>query len=117
MDLNSLVAGEYKFTVSTADESIKSSGDFTILDFNVEQQFLNANVSKLNRVAVNTSGKAYFASQSDALIELLIADTNYQNIERSEQKVVPLIDWKYLLALIILALVSEWFIRKYNGLI
>ena len=117
VDLNSLVAGEYKFTVSTADESIKSSGDFTILDFNVEQQFLNANVSKLNRVAVNTGGKAYFASQSDALIELLIADTNYQNIERSEQKVVPLIDWKYLLALIILALVSEWFIRKYNGLI
>jgi hypothetical protein len=31
--------------------------------------------------------------------------------------VVPLIDWKYLLAIIALALAAEWFIRKYNGLI
>ncbi len=117
VDLNSLPAGEYKFTVSLADEAVSSSGNFTILDFNVEQQFLNADVSKLRRVAQNTNGKAYFTEQSDALIQSLIENTNFQNIERSEQKVVPLIDWKYLLALIVLALAAEWFIRKYNGLI
>lgn len=117
VDLNSLTAGEYTYTVSVANEAVSSSGNFTILDFNVEQQFLNADVSKLRRVAQNTQGKAYFVTQSDALINALIADTTYQNIEKSEQKVVPLIDWKYLLALIVLALAAEWFIRKYNGLI
>lgn len=117
VDLNNLLAGEYAFTVSVANEAISSSGSFTILDFNVEQQFLNANVLKLQRVAQNTNGKAYFTTQSDGLINALITDTNYQNIEKSEQKVVPLIDWKYLLALIVLALAAEWFIRKYNGLI
>lgn len=117
VDLNSLPAGEYNFTVSAANETVSSSGNFTILDFNVEQQFLNADVAKLRRVAQNTNGKAYFATQSDSLINALIENTNYQNIERSEQKVVPLIDWKYLLALIVLALSAEWFIRKYNGLI
>ncbi len=117
VDLNNLPAGEYNYTVSVSNEAVSSSGNFTILDFNVEQQFLNADVSKLRRVAQNTNGMAYFSTQSDSLINMLVANTNYQNIERSEQKVVPLIDWKYLLALIILALAAEWFIRKYNGLI
>lgn len=117
VDLNSLPAGEYNFTVSATNEAVSSSGSFTILDFNVEQQFLNADVSKLRRIALNTNGKAYFTAQSDSLIQSLVENTNYQKIERSEQKVVPLIDWKYLLALIVLALAAEWFIRKYNGLI
>ncbi len=117
VDLNSLTAGEYNYTVSVSKEAVSSSGNFTILDFNVEQQFLNADVSKLRRIAQNSNGKAYFAAQSDSLIQSLVENTNYQNIERSEQKVVPLVDWKYLLALIILALAAEWFIRKYNGLI
>lgn len=117
VDLNSLPAGEYNYTVSVANEAISSSGNFTILDFNVEQQFLNADVSKLRRVAQNTNGKAFFATQGDLLINALVDNTNFQNIEKSEQKVVPLVDWKYLLALIVLALAAEWFIRKYNGLI
>ncbi|MAO47991.1 MAG: hypothetical protein CL527_04625 [Aequorivita sp.] len=117
VDLNSLSAGEYNYTVSVANEAVSSSGNFTILDFNVEQQFLNADVSKLRRVAQNTNGKAFFATEGDLLINALVENTNFQNIEKSEQKVVPLVDWKYLLALIVLALAAEWFIRKYNGLV
>ena len=117
VDLNSLPAGEYNYTVSVSKEAVSGSGNFTILDFNVEQQFLNADVSKLRRIAQNTNGKSYYTTQSDSLIKALIENTNFQNIERSEQKVVPLIDWKYLLAFIVLALAAEWFIRKYNGLI
>ena len=117
VDLNSLPAGEYKYTVSVADESISRSGNFTILDFNVEQQFLNADVSKLKRVAQKTNGIAYFPSEMERMITALIADDSYQSIQKSELKTVPLIDWKYLLALIVLTLSAEWFIRKYNGLI
>nr|WP_262913909.1 vWA domain-containing protein [Aequorivita vitellina] len=117
VDLNSLPAGEYNYTVSVLNEAVSSSGNFTILDFNVEQQFLNADVSKLRHIAQSTNGKAYFAIQSDMLISALMANTNYQNVEKSEQKIVPLLDWKYLLFLIVLALAAEWFIRKYNGLI
>ena len=117
VDLNSLPAGEYNYTVSVENEAVSGSGNFTILDFNVEQQFLNADVSKLRRVAQNTGGKAYFTGDTNALIQDLLDNTNFRNIERSELKVVPLIDWKYLLALIVLALAAEWFIRKYNGLI
>ena len=117
VDLNSLPAGEYRYTISVQDETVARSGNFTILDFNVEQQFLNANVTKLRRVATNTTGKAFFITETQKLVEELLADERFQQIQKSEQKVVPLIDWKYLLALIVLVLASEWFIRKYNGLI
>lgn len=117
VDLGSLPAGEYKFTISVSDQAVSSSGSFTILDFNVEQQFLNADVSRLQRLAQNTNGKAYFFAQSDALIDALVSYPGFKNMERSQQKTVPLIDWKYLLALIVLALAAEWFYRKYNGLI
>jgi hypothetical protein len=117
VDLNSLNAGEYTYTVSVSDMPVARSGSFTILDFNVEQQFLNANVTKLNSLATNTNGKAFYITQSTSLINNLLKDNRFQKIQKSEQKVVPLIDWKYLLALIILSLIVEWFIRKFNGLI
>lgn len=117
VDLGSLPAGEYTYTVAVTDQAVASSGSFTILDFNVEQQFLNADVPKLRQVAQYTNGKAYFITQGDSLIDALVSDADFKNIARSEQKTVPLIDWKYLLALIVLALAAEWFFRKYNGLI
>ena len=117
VDLTSLPAGEYNYTVSVRDQAVPRSGSFTILDFDVEQQFLNANVTKLTNIATNTGGIATFSSQTQELINSLLEDNRYQAIQKSEQKTVPLIDWKYLLALIVLLLTIEWFIRKYNGLI
>ena len=117
VDLNSLAAGEYNYTVSVQDETISRSGNFSILDFNVEQQFLHANVAKLERAAANTGGKIYFSTESQNLINDLLLDDRYKQIQKSEQKVVPLVDWKFLLLIIVLTLASEWFIRKYNGLI
>lgn len=117
VDLNYLKSGRYSYTVLVANEAVARSGSFTILDFNVEQQFLNANVTKLEKVATNTGGKTFYSTQTNELLKNLLEDNRFQQIQRSEQKVVPLIDWKYLLALIILFLTAEWFIRKYNGLI
>ena len=117
VDLSSLSAGEYKFTVSVSNESVSSSGNFTILEFNVEQQFLNADIAKLRRVAQNSGGQEFFISENDLLINSLLQNSNFKNIQKAEQKTIPLIDWKYLLAIIVILLSAEWFIRKYNGLI
>ncbi len=117
VDLNSLPAGDYDFLINVKDEAVSRSGSFTILDFNVEAQFLNSNVTKLQRIATNTQGKAYFLKDANVLIEDLMANETFKPIEKSQRNVVPLIDWKYLLALIAILLSGEWFIRKYNGLI
>ena len=117
VDLSGLEAGEYNFTVSTSNGNISKTGELKILDYNVEQQFLNANVTKLQSLATNSEGRSYFIDNTNTIINDLLNDSRFATVQKSSKKVVPLIDWKYLLALIALSLAAEWFIRKYNGLI
>lgn len=117
VDLSSLPASDYRFTVTATNSNISKSGSFKIIAYNIEEQFLNANMSKLQTVASNTNGNTYFPDKTDDLIDDLLNDSRFAIIEKSTKNTVPLIDWKYLLALIAICLTSEWFIRKYNGLI
>ncbi|WP_458626652.1 vWA domain-containing protein [Winogradskyella sp. PC D3.3] len=117
VDLSGINAGLYDFTIKHNSESIAASGSFQIIEYNVEQQFLNADISKLKIIAKNSNGAAYFTSQANELIDRLLSDNRYKTIQKSTKNIVPLIDWKYLLGLIVLSLFVEWFIRKYNGLI
>lgn len=117
VDLSGLSPSEYSFTVRANNGEASQSGALTILDYNVEQQFLNANVSSLNNIAETSEGKSYFVKDASILPDELINDSRFAIIQKSSKKVVPLIDFKYLLALIALSLATEWFIRKYNGLI
>jgi len=116
-DLSGINAGLYEFTIKHNSESISASGSFQVLEYNVEQQFLNADIDKLKAIATESNGDAYFTSETDKLIGTLISDNRYRTIQKSTKNIVSLIDWKYLLGLIALSLFVEWFIRKYNGLI
>jgi len=117
VDLSSLPPSEYSFVVKTSKENISKSGNFQILEYNVEQQFLNANVTKLQQLASNSSGFSYFIDNTQDLVNSLLTDNRYVPIQKSSKNTIPLIDWKYLLAIIAFSLGFEWFLRKYNGLI
>jgi hypothetical protein len=117
VDLSSLPPSDYSFTVSVTNEKISKSGTFKILEYNVEQQFLNANVTKLQQVATNSLGTSYFIANTNEVISDILKDNRYQAIIKESKNEVPLIDWKFLLFLIALSLAIEWFLRKYNGLI
>ncbi len=117
VDLSGLEPGDYTFTVSARNETISKSGEIKILEYNVEQQFLNADVSKLQTVATSSGGTSYFIDNTKDIANALLNDSRFVTIQKSTKKVVPLIDFKYLLLLIALCLSAEWFIRKYNGLI
>lgn len=116
VNLSSLPAGEYFYTVSVKDEALRASGNFSIIDFNVEQQFLNAQVDKLQRVSNITGGKSYFIDDYSNMVEDFVRDDSYVSIQKSEQKIVTLLNWKILLFLLAFLLAVEWFSRKYNGL-
>lgn len=116
-DLSDLPSGDYAFTVLVTDENLSSSGTFTILDFNVEQQFLSSDHKKLNRLAMDSKGKLFFPSNSDSLVQELMEDPRFSPVQKSKENVVSLIDFRILLMIIVAALSVEWFIRKYNGLI
>lgn len=117
VDLNTLPSGDYSFTVFVKDQAVSRNGNFTILDFNVEKQFLNADVTKLSRLATHTGANYYFIKDADRLIQDFLNNESFRPVQKTHRKIVPLIDWKYLLAIMAFTLAGEWFIRKYNGLI
>ena len=71
----------------------------------------------LNQLASQTKGVVYVPNQVDELIKNLLENPNYKAIEKAIIKKTPLIDWYWLLLLITITLASEWFIRKYSGLL
>ena len=113
VDLSNLTAGEYAFTVKVEGEQLSKSGNFTIVDFDVEKQFLSANLGALQQL----NNQVYFPNQFEQLKQNLLAAPEFKPIQKSKQEISPLIDWIYLLAIIIFCLSSEWFLRKYYGLI
>ena len=117
VNLNGLESGDYEFTVVALKEKLSKSGKFKILDFNIEDQFLSADYKKLERFSINTGGKSYFPTQMDSLIKELTTDSRFTPVQKSNRNVVSLIDFRYLLLVMVLALAAEWFIRKYNGLL
>lgn len=117
VDLSNLPPSEYTFKVFTANEKLSKSGTFKILEYDVEQQFLNANVEKLQQLASNSSGISYFIDDMGDLTADILDDPRYKTIQKSHKNTVPLIDMRILLFLIASSLTIEWVLRKYNGLI
>jgi hypothetical protein len=117
VNLDGLVAGAYNFSVKELNSNTSYSGHFEILDFDREKQFVNPDLEKLSQLATQTKGVVYFPNQVDALIKSLLKDDNYKAIEKNRITRSPLIDWTLLLILIVSLLSTEWFVRKYNGLL
>lgn len=116
-DLSNLIAGSYSFVVSVENYQKSETGSFVINEFNLENQFVSSDYLKLEKLATNSGGKLYYPSQIDELIGDLEENDTYVPTEKSTENIVSLIDFEILLAIIVFAFASEWFIRKYNGLI
>jgi hypothetical protein len=117
VNLDGLSAGTYNFSVKELNSKTTYSSHFEILDFDIEKQFVNPDVEKLNQLASQTQGKVHYPNQVDALIKTLLENENYKAVQKEIVAKTPLIDWVWLLVLIAIALASEWFVRKYNGML
>jgi hypothetical protein len=117
VNLDGLNAGSYSFTVKELNSNASYSSTFEILDFDIEKQFVNPDMSKLKQLANLTKGAVYVPNQIDNLIKSLLDNPDYKSIQKDVTKKTPLIDWYWLLLLIVTSLGAEWFIRKYNGLL
>jgi hypothetical protein len=117
VNLDGLEAGNYSFKVTEKQSNSSFSGSFEVLDFEIEKQFVNPDRNRLEQLATNTNGKVYYPNQIENLIKSLVENDNYIPVQKATIKKSPLIDWIWLLILAIIALATEWFVRKYNGLL
>jgi len=46
-----------------------------------------------------------------------LKNDKYKAVQKGIISKTPLIDWIWLLILITISLTSEWFVRKYNGML
>ncbi len=117
LNLLDLKHGEYKFSVKDQENSKSVIGSFKILNYSIEQENLNANKNDLESLADNSNGKIYYPNQFPELYDFILNNQNFASIQTEKIKTTSLIDWKWLLGIIMLSLSLEWIIRKYKGLI
>ena len=116
-DGGDLKPGKYAFEVYASSKNLSRSGNFQVIDYNSEQQFVSSNHTGMQYFAENNSTKLYYPDQVDELAASLLNDERFKPVQKSRQKTLPLIDWYYLLFILITFLAVEWFYRKYLGLI
>ncbi|NEW78678.1 MAG: VWA domain-containing protein [Gelidibacter sp.] len=115
VELPTIPFGEYNYTVSVENTDNSVSGSFKILPFEIEAQFTNANNQLLKKISNETKGFTFYNNQEQNLIDYLKKDERFKSIQKNTISKTPLIDWKWILGLIVLLLSLEWFTRKYYG--
>ncbi len=116
LKLNGLPIGDYNYKIilNNEDEILKSEGKFSIIPSNIEKLNTVANPKKL--ALLNQNGGSYQFSEIKNLVDNLMKDNNLKIKTHIEQKQQDLINYKWLLILLIFPFV-EWFIRKNKGLL
>ena len=115
VEIENLTSGDYSYSVEVLDQAIKKYGRFKITDYQIEEQFTNANVKKLQQLATKTGGKLFYKNQMDVLKKELLENESYYTIQKSSVRPQNLIGWKWILLFVIILFTVEWFVRKYNG--
>lgn len=114
-EIENLASCDFFYEVIVENQNIRKTGRFKVSEFEIEQQFTNANKDKLNILALNTGGQLYYPDEIEQLSKELMSNENYYTIQKSNKIEVNLINWKWLLFVSIALLSIEWFVRKYNG--
>ena len=112
-----LSPGNFSFQVKETTSNASYNGTFEVLNFDVEKQFVNPDVSKLQQLANQNNGEIIYPNQIEKLIQKLLQKDTYLPVEKTIIKNSPLIDSLWLLVIIVVSLAIEWFTRKYNGLV
>ena len=115
VEIENLSPGNYAYKVAVNGQNIHKYGQFKITEYQVEEQFTNANHQKLDVLATKANGKLFYKNQFDDLSKLLLENKEFYTTQKSTIKEQNLIDWKWILFLVISLFTAEWFIRKYYG--
>lgn len=117
VNLDALAPGAYNFSIKEKDSGISFKGYFEILAFEIEKQFVGPNYANMSQLAQQTNALVILPNQLDQLINNLLETDQYKTTQKQKTSKTPLIEWYWLLILLAILLATEWFVRKYNGLL
>lgn len=111
-----LKPGLYYYTGTTElnNKTLKASGEFLIQETVLEALNTQANHSMLQELSKKSGGKFYDADQISN-IEADLKNKENKAIIHSREELQDIINFPWLLVLLIALASAEWFVRKYTG--
>jgi hypothetical protein len=119
-ELRSLGMGEYRYNATATVDGIpvgRDSGKFSVGETNLEFTETPANRQLLRELSHLTGGGYIAASKIDSLVPALLNLPGFAPWEEMSVRSLALWDWHYILALLLLLLALEWFLRKRSGML
>ena len=112
-----LPAGDYRYTATTDydGERYEASGGFTVRQLQLEALSETADWDLLRRISRQQGGEVVAASAAASLGALLLGEDAAKPVAYETVRTRPLIDWPWLLAIVLALLAIEWFVRRRLG--
>ena len=117
LDIGILENGHYSFVAKVVGSSVVKSGVFDVKKLQLEQMNLVANHGLLFKISELSNGKLFYRNEIDLLSDELNKSSKNQKLIHSKEKLTSLINIPLILLSLLLLISTEWFVRKYNGLI
>lgn len=117
--LGLLAPGEYTYEAKTKTDATMSVKKGILIVKPVISEKINtvADHGLLQKLSAGTNGKMYALSNIKDLETSILNNESIKPITYSQNETTELIDLKWIFALLLILLSTEWFLRKYHGLI
>lgn len=117
LNAGNLPADNYSYSaqVISGGVTLTEKGEFTVSASKLEQLNTEADHGFLFNLAQNYGGEMFYPEQLDELVEKINTRDDIKTITYTQKRFTEVLNNPYLLALILLLLSAEWFIRKRAG--
>lgn len=105
----------YRSTVNIGGEQLKAEGQFSVQPIELELYETTANHSLLKMLSDQSGGEMLSAAQIRGFAENLKASGVAKPVIYDNVRTSPLINLRWIFAVLILLLTAEWFLRRYFG--
>jgi len=119
LNVGQLTSGIYKWKADTKfnNKTYKKEGQFIVDEVSVEKLSTKSNFNILNKISQNSGGVFVPLKDYRVVLDSLSKRSDIAPVQYIQKEYEDIISMKWLLIFIVLFLGSEWFLRKYFGLI
>ncbi len=117
LDMGELPSGNYSWTATTelGNKRLEKKGHFAVQPVMVETANLVADHELLKNMASSTGGRFFTKAEMQKVVQEIKTNDNIKPIASYRKKYSVLLNSPWYLAVIVLLLGTEWFLRKWNG--
>lgn len=114
LNIGVLEEGIYSFKAETllTDKTYTSRGQFSVAEASAEAANLKADRQLMETIANSTNGQFFTIGQVNELIQTISTDNQTTPVRHSEINFTELLNYRFLLMILLVLLSAEWILRK-----